>query len=160
MTATPTNAAPDPQQIIAELQRKLDERTAERNESIAQQAATADILKIIASSLSDVQPVFDAIVERAVLLCGARMGRVYLYDGNLIQLVGGYGLSEVGRYEAERLFPRPAADDTNVGRVMLSRRPLIIADLNDDEAIPASSRKQGRQIVAAMGARSQVTMPM
>jgi hypothetical protein len=57
------------------------------------QAATADILKVIASSPSDVQPVFDVIVERAVQLCGARMGRVYRYDVNLIHMVGGHGLS-------------------------------------------------------------------
>jgi GAF domain-containing protein len=121
-----------------------------------QQAATAEILKIIASSPSDVQRVFDVIVERAVRLCGARMGRVYRYDGNLICMVGGYGLSEPGRDEAERPFPRPAAEDTIVGRVMLSRRPNILADVNDDETVPTLSRK----MIAAIGARSQVTMPM
>src|SRR5882762_7599640 len=156
MTTTPDNAAADRRQIVAELQCNLDERTAERNESIAQQAATAEILKVIASSPSDVQPVFDVIVERAVRLCGARMGRVYRYDGNLIYMVGGYGLSEPGRDEAERPFPRPASDDTIVGRVMLSRRPNILADLNDDETVPTLSRK----MIAAIGARSQVTMPM
>ena len=156
MTATPDNAAADRRRIVAELQCNLDERTAERDESIAQQAATAEILKVIASSPSDVQPVFDVIVERAVRLCGARMGRVYRYDGNLIYMVGGYGLSEPGRDEAERPFPRPAADDTIVGRVMLSRRPNILADLNDDETVPTLSRK----MIAAIGARSQVTMPM
>src|SRR4051794_6358526 len=81
-----------------------------------QQAATAEILKIIASSPSDVQPVFDVIVERAVQLCGARMGRVYRYDGNLIHLVGGHGLSDPGRDSAQRPFPRPAAGGTIVGR--------------------------------------------
>jgi GAF domain-containing protein len=156
MTATPDNAAADRRRIVAELQCNLDERTAERDESIAQQAATAEILKVIASSPSDVQPVFDVIVERAVRLCGARMGRVYRYDGNLIYMVGGYGLSEPGRDEAERPFPRPAEDDTIVGRVMLSRRPNILADLNDDETVPTLSRK----MIAAIGARSQVTMPM
>jgi hypothetical protein len=49
MTET-LNDAVNPQQMILELQRKLDERTAERNESIAQQAATAEILKIIAGA--------------------------------------------------------------------------------------------------------------
>ena len=121
-----------------------------------QQAATAEILKVIASSPSDVQPVFDVIVERAVQLCGARMGRVYRYDGNLIHLVGGHGLSVPGREGAQRPFPRPAADDTIVGRVMLSRRPNILADLNEDETVPPLSR----QMIEALGARSQVTMPM
>src|SRR5882757_4675026 len=156
MTTTPDNAAADRRQIVAELQCNLDERTAERNESIAQQAATAEILKVIASSPSDVEPVFDVIVERAVRLCGARMGRVYRYDGKLIHLVGGHGLSEPGRDSANRTFPRPASEDTIVGRVMLSRRPNILADLNEDETVPPLSR----QMITALGARSQVTMPM
>src|ERR1700682_194704 len=156
MTTTPDNAAADRRQIVAELKCNLDERTAERNESIAQQAATAEILKVIASSPSDVQPVFDVIVERAVRLCGARMGRVYRYDGNLVQMVAGYGLSVPGRDKVQQVFPRPAADDTLVGRVMLSRRPNILADLNEDETVPPLSR----QMIEAMGARSQVTMPM
>src|SRR4029077_10693394 len=97
----------------------------ETREALERQTATADILKVIASSPSDVQPVFDVIVERAVRLCGARMGRVYRYDGDLIHLVGGHGLSVPARDSAERPFPRQASDDTIVGRVMLARRANI-----------------------------------
>src|SRR5947199_6119757 len=128
----------------------------ETREALERQTATADILKVIASSPSDVQPVFDVIVERAVQLCGARMGRVYRYDGNLIHMVGGHGLSEPGREGAQRPFPRPASDDTIVGRVMLSRKPSILTDLNEDDSVPPLSR----QMITAIGARSQVTMPM
>jgi GAF domain-containing protein len=141
------------QAVIAIENARLFNETAE---ALERQTATSDILKVIASSPSDVQPVFDVIVERAVRLCGARMGRVYRYDGNLIQLVGGHGLSEPGRDSAHRPFPRPASEDTIVGRVMLSRRPYILADLNEDKAVPALSR----QMITAIGARSQVTMPM
>src|ERR1700674_4604825 len=81
----------------------------ETREALEQQKATAEILKVIASSPSDVQPVFDVIVERAVRLCGARMGRVYRYDGKLIHLVGGHGLSVPGRDTAQQPFPRAAA---------------------------------------------------
>jgi two-component system NtrC family sensor kinase len=128
----------------------------ETKEALERQTATADILKVIASSPTDVQPVFDVIVERAVRLCGARMGRVYRYDGNLIHMVGGHGLSVPGRHKVQQPFPRPAADDTIVGRVILSRRPNILADLNDDGTVPPLSR----QMIEALGARSQVTMPM
>src|SRR6202011_4169380 len=91
----------------------------ETQEALERQTATAEVLKVIAGSQTDVQPVFDVIVERAVRLCGARMGRVYRYDGNLIHLVGGHGLSVRGRDTAQQPFPRAAADDTIVGRVML-----------------------------------------
>src|SRR4029077_17504472 len=123
----------------------------ETTEALERQTATPDILKVIASSPSDVQPVFDVIVERAVRLCGARMGRIYRYDGSLIHMVGGHGLSVPGRDQAQQPFPRPAADDTIVGRVMLSRRLNTLADLNEDETVPPLSR----QMIEALGARSQ-----
>jgi hypothetical protein len=139
---------------------KRNSATAKQNELLRaaedRLAATADILKVIASSPSDVQPVFDVIVERAVQLCGARMGRVYRYDGQLIHMVGGYGLTAPGRDSAQRPFPRPASDDTIVGRVILSRRPNILPDLHEDNTVPSLSR----QMIQAIGARSQVTMPM
>src|SRR5882762_3464932 len=105
MTTTPDHAAADRRQIVAELQCNLDERTAERNESIAQQAATAEILKVIASSPSDVQPVFDVIVETAVRLCGARMGRVYRFDASMIHMVASHGLSAHGLGQVQQIFP-------------------------------------------------------
>ena len=145
-----------PPDVETDLREENARLRAELRAALARQTATADILKVIASSPSDVQPVFDVIVERAVRLCGARMGRVYRYDGNLIHLVGGHGLSVPGRDTAQQPFPRPATDDTIVGRVMLSRRPNTLADLNEDETVPALSR----QMIEALGARSQVTMPM
>src|SRR5207244_12442338 len=94
----------------------------ETREALERQTATADILKVIASSPSDVQPVFDVIVERAVRLCGARMGRVYRFDGDVIQMVAGHGLSVPGRDKVQQVFPRAATDDTIAGQVMHSRR--------------------------------------
>jgi two-component system, NtrC family, sensor kinase len=82
MTAIPDKTAADPQQIIAELERKLDERTSERDEALERQTATAGILQIIASSPSDVQPVFDAIAERSKQLVNALSTTVFgIVDG-------------------------------------------------------------------------------
>ncbi|HEY2211084.1 MAG TPA: GAF domain-containing protein [Bradyrhizobium sp.] len=128
----------------------------ETREALERQTATAEILKVIASSPSDAQPVFDVIVERAVRLCGGRMGRVYRYDGGVIQMVAGHGLSAPGLGKVQQVFPRPATDDTIVGQVMLSRRPYILPDIKEDETVPALSR----QMIEALGTRSQVTMPM
>src|SRR5580693_8312792 len=81
----------------------------ETREALERQTATADILKVIASSPTDVQPVFDVIVERAVRLCGGRMGRVYRYDDGMIQMVAGHGLSVPGLNKVQEVYPRPAA---------------------------------------------------
>ena len=77
----------------------------ETKEALEQQTATAEILKVIASSPTEVQPVFDVIVERAVRLCGASFGRVYRYDGSIIQMVASHGLSAKGLGEVAARLP-------------------------------------------------------
>src|SRR6516164_10782965 len=128
----------------------------ELKEAREQQASTSEILKVIASSPSDLQPVFEVIVERAVRLCGARMGRVYRYDGNVIQMVAGYGLSVPGLGKVQQVFPRPATDDTIAGQVIQSRQAYFVTDIENDQSVPALSR----QMIEALGTRSQVTVPM
>jgi two-component system NtrC family sensor kinase len=120
------------------------------------QTGSAEILRVISQSPTDVQPVFDVIVERAVRLCGGRMGRVYRYDDGMIHMVAGHGLSLPGLDEVQRVFPRPAADDTTAGRAIQSRRPNFVTDIKTDESVPALSR----QMIEALGTRSQVTVPM
>jgi hypothetical protein len=74
----PDDTAADPRQIIAELQRQLAERTAERDEGDAQRAAMAEVLGVINSSPGNLAPVFDAILEKAHSLCGAAMGSLVI----------------------------------------------------------------------------------
>src|SRR5260370_27411413 len=84
--------------LFSELQEKnraLIAAHAQVSEALEQQTATSEILRVISHSPTDVQPVFDVIVERAVRLCGARFGRVYRYDGRLIHMVASDGLSAV-----------------------------------------------------------------
>jgi GAF domain-containing protein len=145
--------------LFTELREKNEALTvahAQVSETLEQQTATAEILRVISSSPTDVQPVFDVIVERAVRLCGARFGRVYRFDGGAIHMVAGYGLSPVGLGELQRTFPRPASDDTLVGRAILSRQPVFVRDIEREEGVPALSRK----LIQALGTRSQVTIPM
>ena len=82
MCPTPDSTLADPYQISADLQRQLAECRAERDEALARETAMAEVLQVINSSPGDRTPVFDAILEKARILCGADHGSLSLYDGD------------------------------------------------------------------------------
>jgi GAF domain-containing protein len=101
MDATRDSTLADPQQRIADLERRLAERTAERDAGLAREAAvaaerdaglareaaTAEVLGVINSSPGDLKPVFDAMLENALRLCGAAYGNLLSYDGECFQVL-------------------------------------------------------------------------
>jgi GAF domain-containing protein len=84
MTALPKDVVADLRRRVAELEQQLQSSAAERDEAIAQQAATAEILQIINSSPADLAPVFEAILDRALRPCEAQVGVFWTYDGELM----------------------------------------------------------------------------
>ena len=70
------------------------ERARELTDALDQQTATSEILRVISSSPSDAQPVFDAIARSAAQLCKARFCRVYRFDGELIHFAAHHGTNE------------------------------------------------------------------
>src|SRR6516165_4020558 len=82
-------------------------RTRELTESLEYQTATGDILRVISSSPTDVQPVFDTIAESAVRLCGGEFSFVMRLDGDLFRFAGCHGLSAEGLKIFQGMLPWP-----------------------------------------------------
>src|SRR5262245_19833425 len=91
-------------------------------------AAMGEILRVISRSPSDVQPVFDAIVRSALDLCDGVFSVVLRFDGERLHLGAEYNFSPEALAAYHRWFPRRAVDDHLVGRCILERRVMNIAD--------------------------------
>jgi hypothetical protein len=118
VTAPPDDLTSDLHATIAALRRQLDERTAELaardsayGERIAHQSATIDVLKVMAASPGDAQPVFDLIVRRASELCNAPSAALFEYDGALVHFRTLHGAASVAAPDTVqayvRQFPMP-----------------------------------------------------
>ncbi len=133
MNATPDNTSADPEQRIADLERQLAEREAEltvckaeRDEALAQQTATAEVLQVVNCSSGDLTPVFDAILDKAQRVCRVDHAALELYDDERMHAVAVHGASDKF---AETLQQGYRATDSPAARALLEgQRFAQIAD--------------------------------
>jgi len=126
----------------------------ETREALEQQTATAEVLQVISNSPTDVQPVFDAIAERAMTLCEARIGAVTRYHDGLVHLVAYHGVSQQAGDAMRSAFPMKPGQDSISARAVASRAPVQIPDVMAD---PDYAQKDA---AARAGFRSNLAVPM
>jgi two-component system, NtrC family, sensor kinase len=102
------------------------------NESLEQQTATSEILRVISNSKTDIQPVFEAIAASAMRLCDAVNSLVIRFDGRLMHLVAHHNVIPERLDTLERLFPLPPSRASVSGRSILSRVALQVEDITLD----------------------------
>src|SRR5215475_8214047 len=142
----------DVEKRLAEALQREAEALKRETEALERQTATSEILRVISSSPTDVQPVFAAIARSAAGLCEAELSAVYRYDGELIHVVANTLRSSEQRDAFARLYPMPPGRGTPVGRAILERRTQHVPDTSDDPEYLA--------LLASTGFRSALAVPM
>jgi GAF domain-containing protein/nitrogen-specific signal transduction histidine kinase len=165
VSPTPDSTLDDPHQIIAdlrrelaELQRRLDERTGERDEGLAREAATAEVLQVINSSPGDLAPVFDAMLQKATRLCEAPRGQLATYDGEFFRFVAVHGEPGFSEGQFAQGATRPEIGVT-WPRIVRGERLVHMVDVMDSQLYRAG-HEGARRFVDVGGGRSLLTVAL
>jgi len=147
------------------IQKQLDQRTRELIEAqkhlaelVEQQTATSEVLRVISSSQGELEPVFQATLEKAVRICEAKFGNVYRWNGDALSLVASHNTPST-LIEQRRRAPFRPSHKTPFGRVISERKTIHVVDAAAEEAYIERSPS----IVAAVelgGIRTYLAVPM
>ena len=131
----------------------------ELRESLQQQTATADVLKVISSSPGDMKPVFETMLSNALRICEAKFGHLLLYDGECFHATHLHDVPAAYREYWQKHGPIRPSPNTGLGRIVRERQMFHIPDLKADPAYAAGDPLRVVTVDEA-GARSFVGVPM
>jgi signal transduction histidine kinase len=134
--------------------KELEARNEDLGESLDQQTATGEILRVISSAQTDVQPVFEAIAANALRLCDATFSTIFRFDGALIHLEALRNVSPEGTAAIREAFPMPVGRGGAASRAILTRSIVHIADVRDDPEYALQGVSQAAEF------RSILAVPM
>jgi signal transduction histidine kinase len=146
---------------VADLQEKLERQARELEEAHEQQAATAEVLKVISSSPGELEPVFNAMLANATRICEATFGVLFQSEGDALRTVAMHDAPQP--YVEERrinptIKPPPG---TALGRALATKQPVQIADvLNEPQYFNVPSGYASPVLNKLAGARTVLAVPM
>src|SRR5262245_40697601 len=149
MTASPTDDLASAERRNQELTKELSQARGELAEARDQQGATAEILRVISSSPTDLQRVFAEIATSAARLCDAYDAVIRQVDGEVLRRVAHHGPIPV----SDTL---PLSRGVQNGRAVLDRQTIHVADLQaEGDEYPG-----GRDVALRVGVRTQLAVPL
>ena len=122
------------QESYANLEKKVEDRTRELSESLEQQTATSEVLRVISSSPGDLQPVFEAMLKNATQICQARFGGLWLCENQDFRIVATHDLPPEYREKMLAHAVVQPGPTLPIVRAASTRQPVHIADLREHES--------------------------
>ncbi len=130
----------------------------ELRETLDQQTATAEVLQVISSSPGDLEPVFDAMLEKALGLCGAAFGALWTYDGERVHAAAVHNAPPAFEEFLTRA-PHAVGPDNAHGRLLRGEPVIHIADVARDAAYRSGDPVR-RNLVELAGGRTLLAVPL
>jgi GAF domain-containing protein len=138
---------------------ELQTRNRDLTESLEQQTATSDVLRVISRSQTDVQPVFDALIDSARKLCVADIGAITRLDGEVLHLALHSGMSAAVRAFWEE-HPVPLNRVTVTGRAAVEHRTMHVPDILADPSYGYATDRVWHEAQTITGYRAAAVAPM
>jgi signal transduction histidine kinase len=131
----------------------------ELRQSLEQQTATADVLRIISSSPGDLEPVFEALLEKATKLCQAKFGNLFLREQNGFRYVAMYGAPSSYTALGKPLVVLSEHPYTPLAEAVRTKKPIHLSDLRAERCYVEQDARIV-PLVDVAGARTILTVPL